>query len=101
MLAYAANEPEFQLQARYFMLRLNLIVKGISLDEVEAIFSACVPAFVIRSATFTARDCCISVLIRENNYVNRVMAARVMFYAQKWVESPIGVQYKSLHELHR
>lgn len=37
-LLFAANEDEFRMNSRYFVLRLNFIVRGISKDEAECVF---------------------------------------------------------------
>ena len=80
---------------------MSLIVCGISLDEVKAIFDACVPTFITRSGSVSAHDCCLGYLLQESNYVNRTIYARIDFYAQKWVESSAGIYYKSLLKNHK
>lgn len=80
---------------------MNLIVRGISSDEAKAIFMAYIPTFVTRSSSDAAKAHCLGILVRESNYVNCIMHTRITFYAKKWVESPAGVVYRSLYELHK
>lgn len=101
VLAWSGNEQEFEINAQYFILRMNLIVRGISPNKAEAIFMACIPTFVTRSSSDAAKAHCLGILVRESNYVNWIMHARITFYAKKWVESPAGVVYRSLYELHK
>lgn len=83
------------------MLQMSLIVRGISPDEVKAIFDAYAFMFFTRSGSVSAHDRCLGYLLWKSNYVNRTMHARIDFYARKWVESPAGIYYKSLLKNHK
>lgn len=60
------------------------------------------PSFLILSSSASVKyphcNRSLRILVKEYNYANRIIATRVIFYAQKWVESSAGVQYKSLHK---
>lgn len=83
VLAWSRNKQEFEINARYFILRMNLIVQGISLDKAEAIFMACIPTFVTCSSSDAAKAHCLSILLRESNYVNRIIHPCIIFYTKK------------------
>lgn len=101
VLVWSGNKQEYKINTRYIMLQMSLNVRGISLNEIEAIFDACVPTFITCFGSVSTHDCCLGYLLRENNYVNRTMHARIDFYAWKWVESPAGIHYKSLLKNHK
>ena len=96
VLAWSGNEQEYKINVWYIMLQMSLIVRGIFLDKVEAIFDTCVPTFITCSSSVSAHDHCLRHLLQESNYVNRTIQACINFYARKWVESPAGIHYKSL-----
>ena len=65
------------------MLWMSLIVYGISPDKFKAIFDTCVPMFITRSNYVFTRDCYLEYLLRESNYINKTIHARIDLYAQK------------------
>lgn len=80
----------------------ELIVRGISPDEVEAIFDACVPylhcplCIHLSSRPLPRHSYPRKQLYESDNVCPRYL----LLYAQEWVESPAGGQDKSLHEFH-
>lgn len=82
-LTIAANENKYKINTQYFLLQLNFIVQGILKDEVGLIFYALEFSFIKRLRTKAVKVRCFSAFLWEVEYVNRIMQARVEYYATK------------------
>lgn len=91
----AANEDKYKINARYFLLRLNFIVRGISKDEAELMFYALEFSFIKRPGAEAVKARCFFAFLRKVEYVNRIMQARVEYYATKWVRSSAAEKYRT------
>ncbi len=94
-LRLAANEADYKMTSCYFLLRLNMIVRGISPDEAKHIFHTLESSFIKRPGSENVKSKCLSLFLRETKYVNKVMHSRVEFYASKWAASLAVAMYKA------
>ncbi len=95
-LRLAANEADYKMTSRYFLLQLNMIVCGISPDEAEHIFHTLESSFMKRPGSENVWGSkCLSLFLRETEYVNKVIHSRVEFYASKWAASLAAAAYKA------
>ena len=94
-LTMAANEDKYKINAQYLLLQLNFIVQGISKDEAELIFYALEFSFMKRPGAKAVKARCFSAFLQEVEYVNRIMQARVEYYATKWARLPAVEMYKT------
>ncbi len=82
-LRLAANEVDYKMTSRYFLLWFNIIVHGISPDEAEHIFHTLESSFMKRPGSENIKSKCLSLFLQETKYINKVMHSRVEFYASK------------------
>ena len=63
VLVWSGNEQKYKINAWYIMLQMSLIMRGISLDEFETIFDACISMFITCSGSVSAHDCSLIYLL--------------------------------------
>lgn len=90
----AANKADYKMINYYFLLQLNMIIRGIFSDKAEHIFHTLKSSFIKRPRSENIKIKCLSLFLQEIEYVNKVMYSRVEFYASKRAASPAVTAYK-------
>ena len=77
----------------HFHCRLALVARGFHLNELQAIFKATMPDF-IREGWDADRERCARVFEDAYNWVEDQLVARLRAYAELWLESEGGKEYR-------
>lgn len=82
-LIISTNKEEYKITLRYFFYWLNMIGRGIFLDEVEQLFLYLEVSFMRRLGNDNLKIRCLLAFLKEAEYINKVMYAWVEYYASK------------------
>lgn len=97
VLKGVANMEDYQLAARYFCGRHQLLIRGINMDELTAIARATMPPFysnISKAEQGTMAD----VLEAAWDWAETQTIIRLKTYAISWVTTPVGAKYKANYE---
>lgn len=97
VLCSVNNSDEYVLACRYFCGRLQLLVRGLSVEELSAIGRATMPSWF---ATLPKADQKVMTEAFEAawDWAEAQTIQRLKGYAKSWFETPAGAKYKSEYE---
>ncbi len=82
-LTMSANKEKYKITSRYFFYWLNIIVQGIFLDKVKHLFLFLEALFMRRWGNDDVKTRCLLALLREAEYVNKVIHSWLEYYTCK------------------
>ncbi len=85
---------EYKNGCRYFHARLALIARGFSIDELKNIFNATLPQFLEDDKEYN-RKTAFRTFEDEYDWVMDRLIERIRAYAQLWIDSLGGSDYKA------
>lgn len=92
-LKNAATLEEYCRLVKYFHGRLVLLVRGLFLPEVAAIFHATLPAWY-NSVDPDVKDKMEEAFESAYDWVNHEVAKKIRTYSYAWFQTPAGKAYK-------
>lgn len=90
----------YQVACRYFHARLALVSRGFNIDDLKTIFQSCLPSFLKEGEDYDRRVA-FEVFETEHEWVEARLMDRFRGYANLWLQSPGGSDYKQRDQLHR
>lgn len=92
LLRNATNPDDYREKTYYFHARLSLFVRGLDKSEIDALFKACIPTYIILPGTGSYNSGHRAFVETHAFYKQSIIDA-VKFFAGLWMKSPAGVQY--------
>ena len=92
-LSAATTIEQYHIACYYFHCRLALVARGFHLNELQAIFKVTMPNF-IREGCDADRKHCARVFEGAYNWVEDQLVARLRAYAELWLKSEGGKEYR-------
>ncbi len=93
-LSSANNIAEYKNSCWYFHARLALIARGFSIDELKNIFNAILLQFLEDDEEYNRKTAC-RTFEDEYDWVMDRLIERIRAYAQLWINSLRGSDYKA------
>lgn len=90
----------YQVACRYFHARLALVSRGFTIEDLKTIFQSCLPSFLKEGEDYDRRVA-FEVFEAEHEWVEARLMDRFRGYANLWLQSPGGLDYKQRHQFHR
>lgn len=90
----------YQVACRYFHARLALVARGFTIEDLKTIFQSCLPSFLKEGEDYDRRVA-FEVFEVEHEWVEARLMDRFRGYANSWLQSPGGSDYKQRDQLHR
>ena len=90
----------YQVACRYFHARLALVARGFTIEDLKTIFQSCLPSF-LKEGEDDDRRVAFEVFEVEHEWVEARLMERFRGYANLWLQSPGGSDYKQRDQLHR
>lgn len=84
---------EYRSACRFFHGRLAFVVRGLSVDELNAIFLACLPPFLKEGDDYK-RTTALEAFESAYDEIDRELTNRFRAHAQRWLGSPGGAFYR-------
>ncbi|MCJ1347753.1 hypothetical protein MMC31_005982, partial [Peltigera leucophlebia] len=93
-LKSATTHEEYTCLAKYFYGRLVLVVRGLHLPEVRAIFRSTVPPWY-NSADTEIQDDMENQFESAHDWANQEVQKKICLYSYAWTQTPAGKAYTS------
>ena len=94
ILLTAKNHTEYENAVGLFHSRLFLIVRGLTADEANEMFTAALPAY-LRSATSSKLEKMSIIFDKGQARIETALSVHIRAYAQLWLDSAAGEEYAS------
>ena len=93
ILQAATNNNEYKNVTAQFHARLFLIVRGLSIDELQNMFSSALPPYMVDGDN-AARLQASKIFEDSHTAIETQMVGRIRAYASEWLESEGGRNYR-------
>lgn len=97
VLRNVADSDEYVLATRYFCGRLQLLVRGLSIEEVTTVSRATMPSF-FSNLTKTEQNQMSEAFEAAWEWAEAQTIGKIKMYAKSWFGTPAGVRYKIEYE---
>lgn len=86
--------PDYEKNVKYFHGRLALVVRGLSLDEILALYRATLPAWTAYEKKEVLEEMCNS-FESAYDWAQECLISKIKAYADLWFKSESGKAYKA------
>lgn len=84
---------DYEHNVRYFHGRLALVVRGLNLDELSAVYRATLPAWAAHVEE-DIQEGMMNSFESAYDWAQDCLLSRIKAYADLWFKSPAGIEYK-------
>lgn len=92
-LKSSSSLSDYERNVKYFHGRLALVVRGLNLDELSALYRATLPAWTVHEEE-EVQEGMTSSFESAYDWAQDCLISKIKAYADLWFKSPSGIEYK-------